>query len=250
MRVGIIQSCYIPWRGYFDFIHDCDLFILHDDIQYTKGDWRNRNRIKTPQGTRWLTVPVHYAHTGQLICDTKIDYSTNWVQDHMNQFAANYRTAPYWDVAAELLGSADEGFWPPETISELNARLLTSVMLYLGIRTPVRHSIEFGLTPELRKTERILSICKAVGATHYLSGPAARVYLDEDALRREGITPEYKVYAYPEYPQQHGRFEPNVSVLDLIANVGPKAPDYIWGPPHPYAKPAPGIHISHTLGGD
>ena len=250
MRVGIIQSCYIPWRGYFDFIHDCDLFILHDDIQYTKGDWRNRNKIKTPKGTRWLTVPVHYEHTGQLICDTRIDYTTDWQRDHLNQFYANYREARYLDYALALLAGDDFGVGCPATIGALNRRFLAAVLNCLGVQTPVRDSREFRLSPTLRKTERIIAMCKAVGATHYLSGPAARVYLDEDALRREGITPEYKEYAYPEYPQQHGKFEPNVSVLDLIANVGPKAADYIWGASHAYAKPVPGVHISHTLGGD
>jgi len=229
MKIGIIQSNFIPWRGYFDFIHDCDMFILHDDIQYTKGDWRNRNKIKTPQGTRWLTVPVHYEHTAQLICDTEIDYTIDWPLGHIRQFYANYREAPYRDHAVKILERAfDWGFGPLQRISELNAVLLGVICGYLGITVPVRDSREFGLAPTLRKTSRIIAMCKAVGATHYLSGPAARMYLDEDALRREGITLEYKEYIYPEYPQQHGPFEPHVSVLDLIANVGPKAANYIW----------------------
>ena len=227
MKVGIIQSNYIPWRGYFDFIHDCDAFILHDDIQYTKGDWRNRNKIKTPQGLRWLTVPVQYDHTAQLICETRIDGSQKWRRDHLNQFFVNYHQAKCRDDALTLLHGWDAQTC--RTISDVNLALIHRVMNYLGICTPIYQSRMFHLSPALRKTERIIAMCKAVGADTYLSGPAARAYLDEDALRREGITLEYKTYNYPEYPQLHNGFEGGVSVLDLIANVGPDAPKYIWG---------------------
>lgn len=226
MKVGIIQSNYVPWRGYFDFIHDCDAFILHDDIQYTKGDWRNRNKIKTPRGPEWLTVPVQYDHTAQLICETRID-GIRWRQDHLNQFYNNYHPATYRDDALTLL----DGWGARDcyTISDVNRALIHRIMNYLGIGTPIYQSRMFHLSPALRKTERIIAMCKAINADTYLSGPAARAYLDEDALRREGIALEYKVYDYPEYPQLHGKFEGAVSVLDLIANVGPAAPDYIWG---------------------
>ena len=230
MKVGIIQSNYIPWRGYFDFIRECDVFVLYDDIQYTKGDWRNRNKIKTPQGLRWLTVPVHYEHTEQLICDTRIDNSRDWQLDHVNLFYNNYQSAPYYEDAMQLL-SSNLSHGLDTKISQQNTRLIRSICAYLNITTPIYRSSAFGLDPALRKTERIIPICKALGADTYLSGPAAKVYLDEDALRREGITPEYKAYDYPEYPQLHGKFEGGVSVLDLIANVGPAAPDYIWRKP-------------------
>ena len=121
MKVGIIQSNYIPFRGYFDFIRECDAFVLHDDLQYTKRDYRNRNRIKTPQGLRWLTVPVHYKHTGQLIQDTHIDYSKPWIQDHANMFMANYMDAPYMADAMRLLALTTG---QPRTISSLNRTLL------------------------------------------------------------------------------------------------------------------------------
>lgn len=225
MKVGIIQSNYIPWRGYFDFIRECDVFVLHDDIQYTKGDWRNRNKIKTPQGLRWLTVPVHYVNTDQLICTTVISRATNWPRDHVELFRNNYRAAPYLTDALAIFGLAFDCI--PATISDLNIGLIRNICEYLAIKTSLRTSMEFGVTG--RKTERILQICKALGATEYLSGPAAKVYLDEDALRREGITPLYKTYNYPEYPQLHGKFEGGVTVLDLIANVGPDARNYLGG---------------------
>ena len=225
MRVGIIQSNYIPWRGYFDFIHDCDMFILHDDIQYTKGDWRNRNTIKTPRGPQWLTVPVHYDHTAQLIQDTRIDHRRAWQKKHLNALWENYRDAPYVNDAISLFPQLHKAY----TISELNEFLIRQVADYLGIDTPILRSRNFGLDPALKKTDRILVMCAAVGATHYLSGPAAKVYLDEEKLRQVGIVTEYKVYSYSDYPQLHGRFMPQVSVMDLIANIGPDAPRYIWG---------------------
>lgn len=225
MKIGIIQPNYFPWRGYWDFIKESDIFILHSDLQYTKSDWRNRNRIKTSQGLRWMTVPVHYNHTAQLICETKIDNSTLWSVAHERLIEDNYRAAPYWRDAKLILGQSCFG----DSLSQLNRTAIGVICGYLGIKTPLLDSRQFNLDPALRKTERILAICKALGATTYLSGPAAKVYLDEDLLRRNGIVPEYKTYDYPEYPQLHGRFDGNLSVLDLIANVGPDAPFYIWG---------------------
>jgi len=228
MKIGIIQSNYIPWRGYFDFIREVDAFVIHDDIQYTKGDWRNRNKIKTPAGLRWLTVPVHYDYTGQLIQDVRIDDSTKWLDGHLNQFIENYREAPYVSAAYALLvdgGTRNK----PETISALNRDLIRNICAYLDIQTPMYSTVTMGITGT--KTERIIQICKRLGATEYLSGPAAKAYLDEDALRRAGITPLYKVYDYPPYPQLHGAFSGNVSVLDLIANTGPDVRNYLGGKP-------------------
>ena len=141
-------------------------------------------------------------------------------------FEDNYRAAPHFRDAYNLLRAVEPAGFP--TISTLNREILHAIAAYLGITTPIWDSRAFGLDPALRKTERILAICKALGAITYLSGPAAKVYLDEDLLRRNGIVPEYKTYDYPEYPQLHGRFDGNLSVLDLIANVGPDAPLYIW----------------------
>lgn len=217
MRVGIIQSNYIPWRGYFDFIDEVDLFILHDDLQYTKGDWRNRNRIKTPRGSIWLTVPVHYRETHQRICDTEIDYSRNWQKDHENQIRANYGGAPYLEDVFNLLLPAFS--YRDRTISQLNRRLIESISRYLNIATPLRDAAEYSVTGQ--KTDRIIALCKCVGAATYLSGPNAKSYLDEPALRREGIALEYKNYEYPPYPQQGAGFEGRVTILDLIANCGP-----------------------------
>lgn len=217
MRVGIIQSNYLPWRGYFDFIDDVDLFVIHDDLQFTKGDWRNRNRIKTAAGTRWITVPVHYGHTAQLICETAIDYSRNWQRDHRNAIAASLARAPHLHDVWDLLQPA----WDArhETISDLNVALLAAVNRYLGIATPLRMSAEFGARGT--KTGRLIELLTAVGATTYVSGPSARGYLEKRRFAEAGIRLEYKEYCYPPYPQQWGAFDGAVSIVDTIANCGP-----------------------------
>lgn len=223
MRVGIIQSNYLPWRGYFDFIDDVDLFVVHDDLQFTKGDWRNRNRIKTPHGTRWITVPVHYERTAQLICETKIDYSRNWQREHRNLIEASLSKAPHiGDVLALLRPAWDARH---ETLTELNVALLAAICQYLKIRTPFRMSSEFHLRGA--KTERLIQLLTAAGATTYVSGPSARAYLEEQRFEEAGIRLEYKQYSYQVYPQLWGPFEGAVSIVDTIANCGPASRDFL-----------------------
>lgn len=223
MRVGIIQSCYIPWRGYFDFIDDVDLFIFHDDLQYTKGDWRNRNKIKTPRGLVWVIVPVHYKSTSQLICETIIDYSQRWIKKTINQMADNYQTSPYFKTYSdEFFNILNQKY---ETISQLNININNWIMQTLNIKTEIRISSEFH--PVGSKTDRLIDILKKVGATSYLSGPSAKDYIEVEKFKEAGIGLEYKVYEYQEYPQLHGPFEPHVSVLDLLFNCGPDSRKYL-----------------------
>lgn len=223
MRVGIIQSNYIPWRGYFDFIASVDLFIFHDDLQYTKGDWRNRNKIKTKNGLKWLSVPVNYTHTDQLISDTTIDHSQKWWRDHLNQFRENYQSAPYYkDILAILEKDLLHKF---ESISDLNISLIKAICSYLHITTPLAMSSEF--SPEGSKSDRLISILKRTKATTYVSGPTADSYLEKELFKKYGVGIEYKSYDYPEYPQQYGAFAPAVTVLDLIANCGEESAQLI-----------------------
>lgn len=219
MRVGVIQSSFIPWRGYFDFIASVDVFVFHDDIQYTKGDWRNRNKIKTQKGTEWLTVPVSYKSVAQLICETSIDYSVAWGAKHLGLLRANYQAAPYFDDAMKLL--SDLGSSKEATISQLNIKLIRRIAEYLDIATPMMLSSELAL--EGGKTERLIDLLKKLNATTYLSGPSADAYLDKEAFCRNEICLEYKSYDYEPYPQLWGPFEGAVTVLDLIANCGPEA---------------------------
>ncbi len=226
MKVGIIQSNFLPWRGYFDFIREVDLFIIHDDLQYTKGDWRNRNKIKTPRGLEWITVPVNYKTTSQTIEETTIDYSTRWAQKMSNRIREFYRQAPHFEpYFTQLSGLLLE---PAATISELNLRLIRWACGHLKIETPIRFSHEFH--PQGTKTERLVGILKQVDATVYLSGPAAQAYLIPDLLEGEGIRLEYKKYEYPEYPQLFPPFESYVSVIDLLFMTGEAARNYLEAP--------------------
>lgn len=223
MRVGVIQPNFMPWRGYFDFIASVDVFVFYDDVQYTKGDWRNRNQIKTPQGRRWLTVSVTHRHLGQRVCDTAIDHRIPWASQHLRLWQANYRAAPYLeDVLALLAGLETDR---DATISQLNIRLTRRICDYLGITTPLCLSSE--LQPTGTKTERLIDLMHKVGGTRYLSGPSAEAYLDKAAFQRHGVALEYKSYDYPAYPQLWGEFDGAVTVLDLIANCGPKAKDHL-----------------------
>ena len=223
MKVGIIQSNFLPWRGYFDFIREADLFIIHDDLQYTKSDWRNRNKIKTSRGIEWITVPVHYRHTNQLIEETQIDYSTPWPQKMLNRIRESYRRAPcfapYFSELADLLNQ------PAATLSDLNLRLIHWVCQKLDINTPIKMSREYN--PQGAKTERLIGILQQAKATTYLSGPAAKAYLLPELFEQAGIQLEYKQYNYPEYDQLYPPFDSKVSVIDLLFMYGKDATIYM-----------------------
>lgn len=223
MRVGIIQSSFLPWRGYFDFIDDVDLFVFLDDVQYTRRDWRNRNRFKVAQGTTWVTVPVRYVERGQSIENVMVDNDQLWIDKSLRLLEHSYGRTPYFGRYIEPLREIMER--GHQMLSELNVELIRWLMNELDIMTETRMSREFA--PEGVKTERLLSILKKAGASHYLSGPSARDYLDERAFREADIGLSYKSYDYPEYPQPFPPFEGQVSVLDLLFNCGPESPHYL-----------------------
>lgn len=224
MRVGIIQSNYIPWRGYFDFIAQVDMFIFYDDLQYTKRDWRNRNKIKEKDGIAWLTVPVSFTQSApRKICETSIDFTQNWQKKHQSRLYHAYAKSAHFNRYFPDYCSIIE--MRHNSISELNTQLIHWLMKCLGITTPTRVSSELNVTGS--KTERLINILTTLGATHYLSGPAAADYLDLELFRRAGIQLEYKSYDYQPYPQLHGAFDGNVSVLDLLFNMGGQAGEYL-----------------------
>jgi hypothetical protein len=223
VRVGVIQSNYLPWRGYFDFIDDVDLFVFHDDLQYTKGDWRNRNRIKRPSGTAWITVPVEAGPTARRISETRVCRGSGWEEEHLRRIRESYRGMP---GLPDVLSILREAFARrEETVSALNIRLIAALCEYLGVRTPTEMSERF--RPEGAKTERLVGILRRAGATAYLSGPTARGYLEEERFAEAGIRLEYKTYDYPPYPQPWGAFDGAVSVVDLIACTGREARRYL-----------------------
>jgi len=229
LKVAILQSSYIPWKGYFDIIHDVDLFIFYDDVQFTKRDWRSRNMIYTKNGLKWLSVPVlTKGKYEQLICDTGIDTSQNWQKVHFNAISHNYSAAPFFNTYKDFFRYAYlENEW--DNLSVLNQFLIKTIARdYLGIKTKFGNSNDYAVTGE--KHERLLSLVKSTGANVYVSGPSAKDYIVEQDYVDADIKINWKEYSgYPEYLQIHGEFYHNVSILDLLFNVGSDAPYYIWG---------------------
>ena len=216
-KVAILQSNYIPWKGYFDMIAAVDEFILYDDMQYTRRDWRNRNQIKTPQGVQWLTVPVQVkGKYDQKIKATVIDGS-DWAVAHWKALAQNYRRAPYFDeVAAWLKPLYRESY---THISQLNRRFIEAICHFLGIKTVISNSWDYTLLDG--KTERLADLCKQAGGTEYISGPSAKDYVEERIFADMGITLTWFDYTgYPEYTQLWGEFTHGVTILDLLFNCG------------------------------
>lgn len=221
--VAILQSNYIPWKGYFDLIAAVDEFVIYDEVQFTKNDWRNRNRIKTPQGVQWLSIPVG-AHIHRRICEVELP-GNQWAERHWRTLVANYGHAPYFDEVARWLKPlyVERGF---QRLSELNVALIKSICEYLGIRTVISDSSQFDYVPG--KIERLVNLCQQTGATRYLSGPAAKAYLDETVFDAAGIAVDWFDYAgYPPYPQLWGAFEHPVTILDLLFCCGPTARQYM-----------------------
>ncbi|MBI4964433.1 MAG: WbqC family protein [Desulfomonile tiedjei] len=224
-KVAIVQSNYIPWKGYFDLIASVDEFILFDDAQFTKNDWRNRNLIKTPNGMKWLTIPVKMkGRFPQKIKDATIAYH-GWPAKHWKTIVQNYRKAKhfkmYSDFFEELFLNTHE-----DLLSDVNFRFLSAICRLLEINTTITWSMNYVLVDG--KTERLVEMCRQAKATDYLSGPSAGNYIEERLFERANIKLAYADYSgYPEYDQLFAPFEHGVSIVDLIFNVGPDARKYM-----------------------
>ncbi len=226
-RVAILQSNYIPWKGYFDIIRDADTFIFYDDVQYTTNDWRNRNRIKTPAGPQWLTIPVG-KHIHRRMCDVALPAERRWAEQHWRKIVAAYKDAPFFNTYAPYFEMFyREASWA--SLSEFNQAIVMAVSRdLLGLGTTFEYSTDYALSGA--KGDRLLDLLKQARATHYISGPAARAYLSEEQLAAAGIGVTWKDYSgYPEYQQLHGAFEHGVTILDLLFHTGPAAAWHIWG---------------------
>lgn len=219
-KLATVQSSYIPWKGYFDLINLADEFVLFDDAQYTKNDWRNRNRIKTRDGVRWITIPIRHRFP-QKIKDTVVSYP-GWNLKHWKTIVQNYSGAKYFPDYRELFEDLYLGCRETH-LSEINYRFITAVCEILGVDTTISWSMDYHLIEG--KTERLVDLCRQAGAEEYISGPSAQGYIDEELFRAEGITLRYMDYAgYPEYAQLFPPFDHHVSIIDLILNEGPDAP--------------------------
>lgn len=217
-KILITQSNYIPWKGYFDAINMCDVFVVYDDMQFTKRDWRNRNQIKTLNGQKWLTIPVEVkGKFFQKINETLIA-DLSWNKSHLELIKQSYSKAKCYK---EVIGFIEEMYLKCDFkyLTEVNMHFINGINNFLGITTPIKYSSEFVLNEE--RTERLVDICRDLGGTDYYSGPAAKAYMDESLFERKDIKVHYFDYSgYQEYPQVNGDFNHYVSILDLIFNTG------------------------------
>jgi hypothetical protein len=224
-RVAILQSNYLPWPGYFDIIGSVDEFVLFDVVQYTKNDWRNRNRIKTPDGVRWLTIPVATAgRFGQSIAEARVT-DGNWAVQHWRTVSQAYARAAHFDRYAERLADAYRACGDMPFLAHINRAFITTIAAELGLDTVIRdtppHKGDSG------RNERLVDLCLSLGADVYVSGPSA-TYLDVGMFQDHGVAVEFMEYpAYGPYPQLHGPFAPGLSVIDLLFAVGPEARGFL-----------------------
>lgn len=220
MKLAVLQPGYLPWLGFFDQMNRVDVFVYYDDVQYTRSDWRNRNRVKGPQGPVWLTVPVlHTARFGQMILEAEIDNRADWARKHRETLRIHYRRAPhferYWPILDEAYGQR----W--ERLVDLDLFLLERIKDALGISAATHRSSALGIGGA--RVERLLAICRHFGATSYLTGDAAEDYLEPEPFAAGGVEVEYQRYEHPAYPQLYGDFVPYLSVVDLLFNCGPES---------------------------
>ena len=227
MIAAIDQPNYLPWKGYFDLIHDVDEFVFYNDVQYTAGDWRNRNRILTQDGQKWLTVPVG-RHLSRLICEVKMP-DRSWQKKHFETIRFAYRKAPYY---RKYIGFFEEVYmkrsW--DYLYELDQYLTVYIAReFLGITTKFTDSRDYPKSGA--KHKKLLSLIESMGNVDvYESGPAAKNYIVSSDYADRGIKLVWKNYdGYPEYPQLSETFTHQVSIIDLLFNVGEEAPWYIWG---------------------
>ena len=224
-KVAILQSSYIPWKGYFDMINMVDEFILYDDMQYTTRDWRNRNKIKTPTGTAWLTIPVRHDSRDQSINESVI-LDNKWAVKHWRTIAQTYAKSPFFKVYKDELENI---YMSPisDHLSLVNHRFIQFVCKQLDINAKISWSSDYVLVPG--KSERLVQLVLDAGGAEYLSGPAGQDYIFPSVFEEAGVKLEWMNYGgYPEYPQLGpAPFEHGVTVLDLLFNTGPAAPRFM-----------------------
>jgi len=218
MRAVVLQSNYLPWKGYFDLIQSADVFVYYDEVQYTKNDWRNRNRICSKNGVHWLTIPIRRDAVKTKISEVLLP-DARWQEDHFKTLACNYRPAPFFHQIEPLLND----FYlarPWKHLSQLNRHCIESVAHLLNFTTRFVDSKDFRLEGD--RVPRLVNLLQQIGATEYLSGPSARGYLagHEGLFEEAGIRLSFKGYdGYPEYQQLQAPFEHAVSILDVLASV-------------------------------
>jgi hypothetical protein len=219
VRLAVLQPSYLPWLGYFDQIDRVDVFVYYDDVQYDKNGWRNRNRVKGPSGPVWLSVPVKHSGRGpQSINEVEVD-GQNWARKHIRSVEQFYAKAPYGrdyiPRLAELLSR------PWIRLVDLDIAINDAIVHWLGLEAKIVRSSSLGIAGD--RNERLIRICRHFGAERYLSGNAAKVYIDPAAFAEVGISVEWQDYSHPVYQQIHGPFVSHLSIIDLLMNAGPNS---------------------------
>jgi len=228
MKCVILQPSYIPWRGYFHQIALADIFVFYDDVKYDKNGWRNRNKIKSPNGPLWLTIPVlsKGIETNKTpINEIVIDRSKKWTTKHINAIKTNYSKAPYYsEYASGIFDYLDSN---KELLTDITIDLTIHLAKQLGnnktkfLRSSQIESIDG------HKTDRLIQILKKLNVTEYISGPSAKDYIEDEKFIDAGITLKYMNYSYKDYPQLYPPFDPFVSIIDLLFMTGPDAMQFI-----------------------
>lgn len=225
-RIAILQSNYIPWKGYFDIIRSVDEFVIYDDAQYTRRDWRNRNLIKTSKGLMWLTIPVQVKNKfSQNINETKISDS-RWIKEHLMKLRHNYSAAAHFREYIDWLSGIYESCRNMVFLSDINLFFINEINRFLDINTRISFSGHYRIEGD--RTMKIINICRDAGADVYLTGPAAKSYLRKEEFDESGIELRWMDYSgYKEYDQLYPPFVHEVSILDLILNMGLNSVDYL-----------------------
>lgn len=224
---AILQPSYLPWLGFFEQMTRADVFVYLDDVQYTKNDWRNRNRVKTASGPTWLTVPVATAgRLHQRIFEAELS-ETGFGRRHTRTVASAYAKAPFLESAEGLF---DIWSSPPTNLVDLNLAAIDWARTQLAITTPTLRSSSLGIE-ETDPNRRLVEICRRIGATGFYEGAAGSSYLDVGLFESNGVSVSFQAYDHPWYPQQHRQlgFLSHLSVVDLILNTGPDAKAILTG---------------------
>ena len=220
-KVAVLQSSYIPWKGYFELINDVDEFIIYDDVQFSKNDWRNRNIILTKEGKQWLTIPVRHKSLNQNINEIEIS-NYNWNKKHWNAIITNYAKSTYFLEVSKVLKPMYEKVHS-KMISEINLTFLNFFCELLNMNTKIRCSTDYNYNTKYKKQDRLISLLMAAKATDYLSGPSAKNYIDSKIFNNHNINLHWKKYGpYLKYKQLHynEKFINKVSIIDVLFNTG------------------------------
>ncbi len=216
MILAVHQPQYLPWLGYFDKMDRADVFCYLDNVQYKKNEWQNRNRIKTAHGWQWLTVPVRYRFP-QRINEVSVDPAGTWRRKHLQSIITNYRKAPYFDQYIGFFEGLLSRKW--DRLSRLNIEFIEGIRALLGLNhVEIVRATEMVLRDD--PTDRLIDICRKVGADTYLAGAGGAGYMDVDRFARNGIRVVSQLYEHPVYPQLFGPFESHLSIVDLLMNCG------------------------------